>query len=330
MTADAYRVPPLRFVGGLPVFSEADRYVENYQRIAADHVAAMKPGSANPFIEDELWKTLEDSTRALIGKHVAPQGRVLDVGVGLGRLLGPASQYRRFGIDISFDYLLHARAAGIEVAFSRIEDMPFHDGYFDAVAVCDVLEHVLDLDGCMRQLLRVLKPGGVLVVRVPYREDLSGYLDPAVPYEYIHLRNFDEHGLALLLAKIYKCEVLEFCQVAPFLQGAPRLRLRLLAAASEVRRIAGTAEVKLLSRRERLFKALRGAWQALRGVEDPPDPHQALRDATRVSEEQFVAWIYRVRDEEPELYRRLAPHLLHGMEINMVARKPLAYTAFNN
>jgi len=319
LTAGAYRVEPLRFVGGLPVFTETDRYVENYQRIAADHVAAMKPGSANPFMEDELWKTLEDSTRALIGKHVAPQSRILDVGVGLGRLLGPAPQYKRFGIDISFDYLKRAREAGIEVAFSRIEDMPFHDCYFDAVVVCDVLEHVLDLDGCMRQVLRVLRPGGILILRVPYREDLSGYLDSAVPYEFIHLRNFDEHGLTLLLGKIYRCEVLELAQVAPYLVGAPRLKLRPLPAASEARRIAGA---RPLRRTERLRAGLASAWRALWGREEPPDPLRVLRAASQVTEEELVNWIYRLRDEQPGLYRQLAPHLVLGIEINVVARKP--------
>jgi SAM-dependent methyltransferase len=319
MSADAYRVQPLRVVDGLPVFSSADGYVENYQRIAADHVAAIRPGQANPFIGDELWQALEDSTRVLVLKHVAPGSRILDVGVGLGRLLGPLPQYRRFGIDISFDYLKQARALGIEVAFARVEDMPFHDAYFDAVTVCDVLEHVLDLDGCVRQLLRVLKPGGVLIVRVPYREDLSPYLAPSVPYEYIHLRNFDEHSLALLFAKVHRCTVLEHAQVAPALQGAARLKLRLLPADNAARYVG---PAKPVSRRDRLLAALSEARKVLFKPGEPPHPLQTLRDATAVSEEEFTAWIYQLKNEHPEQYRDLAPHLVLGMDINMVVRKP--------
>jgi SAM-dependent methyltransferase len=322
---NAYRVEPLQVVDGLPVFSRADGYVENYQRIAADHVAAIKPGQANPFIGDDLWQTLEDSTRALVLKHVAAGSRILDVGVGLGRLLGPLSQYRRFGIDISFDYLKQARAAGIEAAFARVEDMPFHDGYFDAVTVCDVLEHVLDLDACVRQLLRVLKPGGVLVVRVPYREDLSPYLAQDVPYEYIHLRNFDEHSLALLFGKIHRCAIVEHAQVAPTLQGAARLRLRLLPDDSEARRLAGNRdEGKPTPWRKRLLAALgkvrRELVDAYAGKS--ADPLQPLRHATRVSEEELTAWLYNLRDEHSDLYARLVPHLVLGMDINMVVRKP--------
>jgi SAM-dependent methyltransferase len=320
MSADAYRVQPLRVVDGLPVFSSADDYVENYQRIAADHIAAIKPGQANPFIGDELWQTLEDSTRALVTRHVAAGGRILDVGVGLGRLLGPLPQYRRFGIDISFDYLKQARAADIEVAFARVEDMPFHDGYFDAVTVCDVLEHVLDLDGSVRQLLRVLKPGGVLIVRVPYREDLSPYLAPDVPYEFIHLRNFDEHSLGLLFGKVHRCTVVEHAQVAPYLQGAARLKLRLLPRDNAARRIAGPA--KPVSRRDRLLAAMSEARKVIFNPGEPPHPLQVLRDATAVSEEEFVAWIYALKDQDPDKYRELAPHLVLGMDINMVLRKP--------
>jgi SAM-dependent methyltransferase len=323
MSADAYRVQPLRVVDGLPVFSSVDAYVENYQRIAADHVAAIKPGQANPFIGDELWHTLEASTRALVAKHVAAGSRILDVGVGLGRLLGPLSQYRRFGIDISFDYLKQARGAGIEVAFARVEDMPFHDGYFDAVTVCDVLEHVLDLDGCVRQLLRVLRPGGVLILRVPYREDLSPYLAADTPYEFIHLRSFDEHALALLFGKIHRCAVVEHAQVAPYLQGAARLKLRLLPAQSGARRIAGTDRPRP-QRRQRFWAAIALARKefAERGTLDVPHPMEVLRDATRVSEEELVAALYALKEQHPAQYRELAPHLVHGMDINMVVRKP--------
>ena len=55
--------------------------------------------------------------------------------------------------------------------------MPYEDGFFDAIVACDVLEHVIDLNECCRQILRVLKPGGVLIVRVPFKEDLSPYLE---------------------------------------------------------------------------------------------------------------------------------------------------------
>ncbi|MFX8075194.1 class I SAM-dependent methyltransferase, partial [Acinetobacter baumannii] len=79
------------------------------------------------------------------------------------------------GIDISLDYLRRAREAGISVCFSRIEDMPYKDGFFDAIVCTDVLEHVLDLNYCTAQILRVLRPGGVLILRVPHNDLLEVY-----------------------------------------------------------------------------------------------------------------------------------------------------------
>src|SRR3954470_22113911 len=89
---------PLATVDGIPVFSETDRYVENYLKISADHLKSMRPGQDNPFIENELWVQLETSTRALIDKHVGDGARILDVGVGLGRVLAPLQRLQRYGI----------------------------------------------------------------------------------------------------------------------------------------------------------------------------------------------------------------------------------------
>jgi hypothetical protein len=48
-----------------------------------------------------------------------------------------------------------------------------------------------------------------MIVRVPYREDLSSYLNPNYPYRYAHLRNFDEHGLILLFERVFELRVVE-------------------------------------------------------------------------------------------------------------------------
>jgi hypothetical protein len=69
---------------GIPVFSSDDRYVENYKKIAHDHVAAMNQTGHNPFIEEKLWVELENSTKNLVNKYVADDAKVLDAGVGLG------------------------------------------------------------------------------------------------------------------------------------------------------------------------------------------------------------------------------------------------------
>lgn len=289
---------PLRYEDGIPVFSEPDAYVANYQRIAADHIASMQPGRDNPFIGNDLWEQMECSTRDLITRHFPAGSRVLDVGVGLGRVLGPFAEYERHGIDISFEYLTRARTMGFDVAFSRVEDMPYKEGVFDGVVACDVLEHVFDLNTCCRQILRVLRPGGVLIVRVPYREDLTAYLDPALPYEFVHLRNFDIPSLRLLFTKVFPCEYVEHAGVAPYLQGIARVKLRPLPSNNAARLIA---------------------------LEASGDDHPLalLKKATLVTEEELLVWLYNLQNEHAELFQQLAEHLLHPMDMNMVFRKRL-------
>lgn len=289
--SDLLRKAPLGFDDTIPVFSCVDRYVANYQKIAADHIAATSPGSSNPFIAEELWTELDESTRELLRRYAKPGDRVLDVGVGMGRVLGPLGDLNRYGIDLSTDYLKKARAEGIRVALSKIEDMPFIDECFDMVLATDVLEHVLDLNFCTTEILRVLKPGGVLVIRVPYKEDLSPYLSETLPYELVHLRAFDENSLRLHFAKIFGMSCIEVCPVAPYLQGAARLRLKMLDPID----CQSLRETSLLS--DPLF--------------------EVLRKVTEVNSEQLVTWIYELRDESPEKYREIEHLLVMGIEINL-------------
>lgn len=293
-----YYYPPKRKEGDIPVFSEDDAYNKNYTKIAADHLAAQIPEMDNPFIENKLWTTMEESTRALIKRYVAPGGRILDVGVGLGRVIAPLSEYVRHGIDISMDYLKQTQAKGIDVAYARIEDMPYRDALFDAVIACDVLEHVLDLNRCTEQMLRVLKPGGHLILRVPYKEDLEVYLREDLDYEYIHLRNFDVPTLRLHFGKIFGCKYVTHETVAPYLQGAPRLRLRLLEGASPIH-----ATLK------------RVPWW------NPKHPLALLKWLALVSEEFFVSWIYGLRDKYPDWFDQVAKDLVYGIEVNIIFRK---------
>jgi hypothetical protein len=64
-----------------------------------------------------------------------------------------------------------------------------------------VLEHVENLLVAGTELIRVVKPSGTLIVRVPYKEDLAPYLQVDYPYRLAHLRNFDENSLRLLFER---------------------------------------------------------------------------------------------------------------------------------
>ncbi len=68
-----------------------------------------------------------------------------------------------------------------------------------------------------------LRKGGILIIRVPFRENLSQYLEVMYPYKYVHLRKFDEYLLRLLFERIFDCEYVELA-MAGYTPGANRLR----------------------------------------------------------------------------------------------------------
>jgi SAM-dependent methyltransferase len=98
-----------------------------------------------------------------------PRPRLLDAGCGSGRTLDDlAARGRVSGVDTSPLAAAAARERGhADIHVSRIEDLPFEDGRFDLVTCLDVIEHTPDDRESLAELLRVTRPGGLLVATVP-------------------------------------------------------------------------------------------------------------------------------------------------------------------
>lgn len=97
-------------------------------------------------------------------------GRLLDAGGGTGRV---SSQLRHLVdevviSDLSASMLQQARVKGqLQPAQAHAERLPFSDASFDRVVVVDALHHFCNQREAMGDLLRVLKPGGRLVIEEP-------------------------------------------------------------------------------------------------------------------------------------------------------------------
>ena len=98
------------------------------------------------------------------------QGRLLDAGGGTGRV---SSFLRPFvGVvvvaDLSEGMLRRARAKeGLETVRTRTEELPFPDGAFARVIVIDALHHFSRMDEAIAELVRVLEPGGRILIEEP-------------------------------------------------------------------------------------------------------------------------------------------------------------------
>lgn len=56
---------------------------------------------------------------------------------------------------------------------------PFENEAYDTIFCEDVLEHLSDFEGCMRELHRVLKKGGKLFISVPHFSSADNFIDPS-------------------------------------------------------------------------------------------------------------------------------------------------------
>lgn len=105
--------------------------------------------------------------------------RILDVGCGTGANLLLLSQYGDAeGVDVSDDALAFCRERGLDrVTKGAGEELPHADETFDLVTAFDVVEHMDDDLAGLREMYRVLRPGGHVLLFVPTFMFLWGVQD---------------------------------------------------------------------------------------------------------------------------------------------------------
>jgi SAM-dependent methyltransferase len=147
---------------------------------------------SNPFYitRRHLYRNIKD-----LSKHFGP-GLLLDIGCGTKPYESPFAQcnykgldYRKAGIDQNphADYLYDG------------SKFPLKSRMFDYALATEVLEHVFEPDKFVREIHRILKPGGLLLLTVPFIWD-----EHEQPYDYGRYTSFgikallEKHGFAIL------------------------------------------------------------------------------------------------------------------------------------
>ena len=106
-----------------------------------------------------------DSISALLG--LAPGAtRLLDVGCSSGAFLGAAVKlgYAAEGVEPAAKAAATAQAAGLKVHQGLLHEAAFADASFDAVTLLEVIEHFKEPLPLLKEIQRILKPGGILLV----------------------------------------------------------------------------------------------------------------------------------------------------------------------
>ncbi len=139
--------------------------------------------------------------RRLLGDRLRPdrRARILDIGCGAGaNALELSTCGDVTACDRSLDALAFVRSRGVaDVVAAEAPALPFADGSFDVVTAYDVVEHIEDDLTFVRELARVLAPGGALAVHVPAWPFLWSRHDEVLE----HKRRYTRRSLRRLLGE---------------------------------------------------------------------------------------------------------------------------------
>jgi 2-polyprenyl-6-hydroxyphenyl methylase/3-demethylubiquinone-9 3-methyltransferase len=103
---------------------------------------------------------------ALVPAAPRPGAVLADLGCGAG-LLAPhiaGKGYRHVGVDVSASALRQASTHGVIALRGDVLALPLASGSAEVVVAGEILEHVTDLAAAVRELVRVLRPGGLLLL----------------------------------------------------------------------------------------------------------------------------------------------------------------------
>jgi len=119
-----------------------------------------------------VWRAGQERRLNLIRRYAPLEGRhVLDAGCGVGMY---AAAFRRFtdaayGVDLDPEKIAQAAESGTNLVVAFVEALPFAGCSFDVVLSHEVIEHVSEDRAALAEAVRVLKPGGRLVIYAPNR-----------------------------------------------------------------------------------------------------------------------------------------------------------------
>jgi SAM-dependent methyltransferase len=138
-------------------------------------------------------KIIEGFLRDICHKLGKKSPNILDVGCGTGANLEMLSQFGTAeGVDVSPEALSFCRERGLNnVRLGQAEQLPYPDNSFDIVTGLDVVEHLDDDVAGLREMARVLRPGGYALLFVPAFMFLWGVQDDISH----HRRRYTETGL---------------------------------------------------------------------------------------------------------------------------------------
>ena len=132
-----------------------------------------RDGNIVPLVCSAMGLSTDKILRAVLAKirEISPeiQGKYLDIGAGHGELIRLLS--REFSLQpTACDYtqeLMRVPGICVDVVDLNTDALPYPDASFDLITCTEVIEHVEHYRRTFREMFRILRPGGTLVVTTP-------------------------------------------------------------------------------------------------------------------------------------------------------------------
>lgn len=130
------------------------------------------------------------------------KGDILEIGFGIGNFTQELAKYGKiWAIDIEKDYIKSFKSANnIKVGLGNIESGKyfFSNLKFDSIVCLNVLEHIKEDELALKNIYKLLKPEGNLILLVPSNQFLYGAIDQSIG----HYRRYQKLTLLEVLDKI--------------------------------------------------------------------------------------------------------------------------------
>ncbi|MFQ6057613.1 MAG: class I SAM-dependent methyltransferase [Anaerolineae bacterium] len=176
---------------------KAASILKGYQEVVDETYLKEREGRVLTFRRN--LQPLENIVPSITGQ------RLLDVGCHIGVFLEIAQErgWEAWGVEPSHWAAEQAQAKGLQVINGTLEEAAFPDASFDVVTMWDVIEHLTDPLGELREVNRVLKEGGLLCVHtMDIESPLARVLGERWPWLMeMHLYYFSRRTLTSMLEK---------------------------------------------------------------------------------------------------------------------------------
>ena len=139
-------------------------------------------------------RMLDDLEVGLVERYARGKD-VLEVGCGTGLILERVRGFARraTGIDLSAGMLQRAAARGLAVAQASATALPIADASVDVAYSFKVLAHIPDITGALREMSRVVRPGGWVLAEFYNARSLRRLVKALKPPTPVSERTHDEH-----------------------------------------------------------------------------------------------------------------------------------------